>query len=625
MKEWPKFFLLMPVAVLTVGVPVEDAAAQDVTGPRVRDVIIHSRPQHGDTYARGNRIGVAVWFDEEIAVTGSPRLELTIGTKTRPMTFDVCRGCGGTVALAFEYIVQADDYDADGVGIAAGTLSLNGATVTDLARNDADLDLRSHTFLKDPSHKVDGRTDLAPSVTELRIDSTPGTNETYVRGETIDVFVLFDENVVVSGFPRFALTMGSDTRFADFNESWGRDGHFAAFEYEVRAEDRDPDGLSIAADALRLNGGRIRDSAGQRADLNLARYTITNHPDHKVNGGAASRPVVTQLYLNAVRGDDNTYRRGSEIGVYVGFNRRVVVAGSPRLALMIGTKTRTASYQALYRHTEMYFGYRVQADDYDLDGLSIGADALRLNGGSIRDPEGVAADLSLARLVVTNDPFHKVDGRVNASATPSTLDFTCHGYDEGATRAYNCIPEPSQQPHMRTFVPPVGSACDGGRIAEFPPGRIVFQIRCSDGSPGRSAAWSYSGQGPELFVKPLDSQRFWVRTAFPGSSVHLSVWCRAPREHLVVNELLGTSWGNDGTNGIYGMGGCREVEVDSGGRDVQWWFTQELAATALTPPRSWEQVTGAGSALPAQALQDLAAAVEQERLWRRPSRGRMHP
>ena len=66
--------------------------------------------------------------------------------------------------------------------------------------------------------------------------------------------------------------------------------------------------------------------------------------------------------------------------------------------------------------------------------------------------------------------------------TPPVLDFTCHGYDEGATRAYNCIPKPSQQYHMRTFVPAVGSACDGGSIAEFPPGRVVFQIRCRNGS-----------------------------------------------------------------------------------------------------------------------------------------------
>ena len=97
----------------------------------------------------------------------------------------------------------------------------------------------------------------------------------------------------------------------------------------------------------------------------------------------------------------------------------------------------------------------------------------------------------------------------------------------------------------------------------------------------------------------------------------MSVWCRAPQENLVVNELLGRSWGNDGTNGIYGMAGCREVAVDSRAADLQWWFTPELAATALTPPRSWELVTGAGSALGAEALDDLASAAELERLWPR--------
>ena len=62
---------------------------------------------------------------------------------------------------------------------------------------------------------------------------------------------------------------------------------------------------------------------------------------------------------------------------------------------------------------------------------------------------------------------------------PTTLDFTCHGYVETrGTRAYNCIPAPEQQRHMRTFVPPPGSPCNQGSVQEFPPGRIVFQIRC---------------------------------------------------------------------------------------------------------------------------------------------------
>ncbi|MDE2904785.1 MAG: hypothetical protein OXQ28_01735, partial [Acidobacteriota bacterium] len=62
---------------------------------------------------------------------------------------------------------------------------------------------------------------------------------------------------------------------------------------------------------------------------------------------------------------------------------------------------------------------------------------------------------------------------------PPTLDFTCHGYVEpGGTRAYNCIPAAAQQHYMRTFVPLPGSPCNQGSVQEFPPGRIVFQIRC---------------------------------------------------------------------------------------------------------------------------------------------------
>ena len=199
------------------------------------------------------------------------------------------------------------------------------------------------------------------------------------------------------------------------------------------------------------------------------------------------------------------------------------------------------------------------------------------------DDGGTRRDLRIAS--GPDDGPDALDGvplRGAVRTSPLTLDLTCHGYDEGATRAYNCIPVPSQQRYMRTFVPAVGSACDRGSIAEFPAGRIVFQIRCRDGSPGQSAAWRHSGQGPESFVKPIDTPRVWLRTSFSGSSVHLSVWCRAPQENLVVNELLGTSWGNDGTNGIYGMAGCREVEVDTGGgEDLQWWFTQDLAATGV--------------------------------------------
>ncbi len=199
---------------------------------------------------------------------------------------------------------------------------------------------------------------------------------------------------------------------------------------------------------------------------------------------------------------------------------------------------------------------------------------------------------------------------------PPTIDVTCHGYDEGATRAYNCIPVASQQHLLATFVPPVGSACNGGQVAEFPPGRIVFQIRCDDagGPPSTTptpTGWSASGSGPNFFNKPATAERVRIRSSFTGRSANFIVWCRVPRTSLVVNELIGSSWGNNGTEGVYRMANCTEVEVKTDS-NARWWFTEE-GGTAISPPRSWTDVTGAGGNLSAEALAALATAVETER------------
>ena len=422
------------LAILPLGVLVDGAAAQDVIRPSVNRISIGFPPQRGDTYVVGDRISLNVWFDEEILVTGFPHLELTIGTKTRVAAYD-CKGCGGITYLGFSYIVQADDYDADGIGVARDGLRLNGATVTDLAGNDADLDLRGHAFSNNPELKVDGRTDHIPAVRSLSIDSAPASGGTYTRGERIRVFIYFDEELTISGFPRLTLTIGARTQFATYQERWGRQHRLLAFHYEVQADDHDPDGLSIAADALHLNGGSILDRTGNAANLSLAGHTVTNDPDHRVDGRGTSTPVVASLgWGGSGQGDDGTYVKGNEIGVYINFNKPVVVTGSPTLALTIGAEVRQARFEQLTESKVLYFAYTVQADDHDSDGLSIGADALRLNGGRIRDAVGLDADLSLAGHVVDNDPRRKVDGGIVVAPMIDFLEFLTQPSDGEAYR-----------------------------------------------------------------------------------------------------------------------------------------------------------------------------------------------
>ena len=317
---------LASVAILYLDAFTAGAAAQDRTGPRLEAVTVHSRPQRGDTYSAGNaiRVGVVV-RRRDSASWDRPTRELMVGDETRSMQFDECRGCGGAIALVFEYIVRATDYDPDGIGVASDALSLNGARVTDLAGNPPNLNLGRHAFGNDPAHKVDGRADPAPVVKELRIDSTPGTGDTYVQGETIDVFVYFDEHITVSGTPRLALTVGTDTRFAEFRRSRGQDRRV-----RLRSSTRcgrattTRMALSIPANALRLNGGRIRDRTGNDADTSLSDYAVTDHPHHRVGRASGERARWLSSSTGArLRRETTTHTwLGNEIGVYIGVQQR---------------------------------------------------------------------------------------------------------------------------------------------------------------------------------------------------------------------------------------------------------------------------------------------------------------
>ena len=73
---------------------------------------------------------------------------------------------------------------------------------------------------------------------------------------------------------------------------------------------------------------------------------------------------------------------------------------------------------------------------------------------------------------------------------PATLDFTCHGYVEAAgTHAYNCIPAPAQQHHMRTFVQPPGSLCNEGSTSSSRRGVSSREGRAhTTASPRRSSS-----------------------------------------------------------------------------------------------------------------------------------------
>ena len=248
--------------------------------PRVAGVALGS-PDVGDTFERGEVIEATVTFDKAVTVTGTPQLALGIGSNTRQA--DYASGTG-TRRLVFRYTVVQADSDPNGISIAAAALALNSGTIVETGGTyNAALGLGSHAVTDSADHKVDGSALTAAAVNGASISSRPRGRGSYGAGERIEVRVRFNRAVDVTGTPQLALTIGEETRQADYASGTGT--MTLSFSYEVAADDLDEDGVSVAADALTLNGGEIDDarSATAAAGLDLGTNAIRDAAGHRVN------------------------------------------------------------------------------------------------------------------------------------------------------------------------------------------------------------------------------------------------------------------------------------------------------------------------------------------------------
>ncbi|MGX5820966.1 T9SS type B sorting domain-containing protein [Chitinophaga lutea] len=87
-------------------------------------------------WKEGEVLNITATFSESVAITGAPTLPVTIGATVR--NFTLASASGQTAQ--FTYTIANGDLDRDGISIPA-SLTLNGATIRDLAGNDAVLTL----------------------------------------------------------------------------------------------------------------------------------------------------------------------------------------------------------------------------------------------------------------------------------------------------------------------------------------------------------------------------------------------------------------------------------------------------------------------------------------------------
>ena len=359
-----------------------DVPIPDTRDPTVSKLEITSDAGSDSTYAIRDVIEVTVTFSEDVFVTGTPQLTLRVGDQDRTADYDSVTD----EEVLFRYRVVPGDVDANGVSIAADSLSLNGGTIEDGMDNEADLD---HRALGTQSrHQVDG---IQPELAATRGAVVTGATLTLTYTETLD-------SASTPPSSAFSVSGGSSSRNVSGVAVRGNavdltlSSAVAHWETGIRVSYTVPAGMGATP---------IQDRAGNDAD-GLSGAPVTNETADRVP------PTVTSVEITSVPPDSrDVYGAGDEIEVTVTFSETVLVTGTPRVTLKVGERNRSANYESV-TGAVVVFAYTVAVNDRDTDGVSLEADSLSRGSGTIRDTAGNHAVLT--HTAVAADTGQQVDG-----------------------------------------------------------------------------------------------------------------------------------------------------------------------------------------------------------------------
>ena len=187
----------------------------------VTNVVFQSDPGDDDTYEIGDVIQVDVQYGANLAVTGSPRLPITIGSTTRYAEYSSSASAlavAGVGSLAFKYTVQVGDNDTDGISV-PGPVDLNSGTIRERGTtSDVTLSLGSHAITNDDNHKV------STPKPELTI-SAPAT---VTEGVQLVLTLTRTSTSGAGSFPvNFSVTGGEDFGLSDSPPPYSAPATFA--------------------------------------------------------------------------------------------------------------------------------------------------------------------------------------------------------------------------------------------------------------------------------------------------------------------------------------------------------------------------------------------------------------
>ncbi|NEU07411.1 hypothetical protein GZH53_03705, partial [Flavihumibacter sp. R14] len=220
------------------------------------------------TYKSGDVITITLSLSEAVAVTGTPALSLnSAGTA-------LYASGSGSSTLNFTYTIATGHSSADLDFSGTSALSLNSGTMRDAAGNNL------NTILPAPGsgNSIGGQKNIvvdaiAPSILSAAVPA----DGTYGAGLNLDLTVSYNEAVTVNtggGTPYIVLSLntGGAVMAAYVSGSGTAD---LVFRYTLASGNVDNDGITLAS-SIALNGGTIRDAAGNNAAVSGISFGSTS-------------------------------------------------------------------------------------------------------------------------------------------------------------------------------------------------------------------------------------------------------------------------------------------------------------------------------------------------------------
>ena len=184
--------------------------------------------------------------------------------------------------------------------------------------------------------------------------------------------------MTVTGTPTLTLNDGGTATYTG-----GSGTNALTFKYTVGATDSPVSALAITQANL-PNGATMTDSTGNAVNLSAALVTFSGLQINPVTG-----PTINSVVESPSTGDLNA---GNTVTLTLNMTSAVTVAGgTPTLTLNDGG---TATYTGGSGTNALTFSYTVGAGQ---NTASLAATAVNLNGATIKDGSGNAANLSLTR------------------------------------------------------------------------------------------------------------------------------------------------------------------------------------------------------------------------------------